>query len=350
LLEQDFLAEQDYHVNARLHHNLNLHDWGVVHGLTVSRSSDTSVTVHPGVAIDASGYEIHLRQTQRLSVAGFEPRERLQIGLGYEEGASTGEVGGTSPMRRIFHAVITVSRLSEGRIGLTLAQVQLDHNGHVDEQTIDYAETKYAKLVAPGSITPLELHESLRRGWLRVPFRPTPMVEGPEEGTEEGLPAFLVGATEARSPNPRSGERDRGAAGTMAIPIPPNVTSVTRMRIAGLENQGEITLKLFVGGWDRVKSEHVRKIILDETIPAGRAFFKEYDIINAALDPEYHTLALWLKGTRKTAVSLVAVEFAYYPGQCQHTGGPAMRWWSEAERAMTASTGRACTTHAGRGP
>jgi hypothetical protein len=311
LLEQDFLAEQDYHVNARRHHNLNLHDWGVVHGLTVSRSSDTSLTIHPGVAIDPSGYEIHLGQTQRISVAGFEPRERLQIGLGYEEVASTGEVGSTSPMRRNFHAVITVSRLSEGGVGLTLARVQLDHNSHIDERTIDYSSTKYAKLVAPGSITHTELHDNLRKGWLRVPFRPTPMVEGPEEGTEEGLPAFLVGATEARSPNPRGGERDRGAAGTMAIPIPPNVTSVTRLRIAGLENQGEISLKLFVGGWDREKSEHVRKILLDEMIPTGRPFFKEYGITNTALDPEYHTLALWLKGTQKTAVSLVAIEFAH---------------------------------------
>jgi hypothetical protein len=138
------------------------------------------------------------------------------------------------------------------------------------------------------------------------------MVEGPEEGTEEGLPAFLVGATEARSPNPKEpGERDRGAAGTMAIPIPPNVKAVTRLRITGLENQGEITLRLFVGGWNRERGEHVRKIILEEIIPSTRPFFQEYPITNTLLDPEYHTLALWLKGTRKTAVSLIAIEFGY---------------------------------------
>ena len=311
LLEQDFLAEQDYHVNARRNHNLNVHDWGVVHGLTVSRTSDTSLTINPGVAIDASVYEIHLEQTQRISVVGFEPRERLQIGLGYEEVASTGEVGSASPMRRNFRAVITVSKISEGGVGLTLARVQLDHNAYLDERTIDYAHTKYARLVAPGSITPTELHDSMKKGWLRAAFRPMPMVEGPEEGIEEGLPAFLVGATEARSPNPRPGERDRGAAGTMGIPLPPNIKSVTRLRIAGLENQGEIILKLIVGGWDREKNEHIRKIILDEIIPTARPFFREYPITNAALDPEYNTLALWLKGTQKTAVSLIAIEFAY---------------------------------------
>jgi hypothetical protein len=299
LLAGDFLAEQNYHVNARLQHNLKLHDWGVVHGLTVSCENDTSLTINPGVAIDASGYEIHLGQTQRIGVARFEPKETLQVGLGYEEVPTTSELGSGPPNRRNFSAMITVSKLSEAITGLTLARVQLDNHGNLDEKTIDYSHTKYARIVAP------------KTGWWRATFRPIPMVEGPEEGVEEGLPAFLVGATEARSPNPKPGERDRGAAGTMAIPIPPNVMSVTRLRIAGLENQGEISLKLFVGGWDREKGEHIRKIILDEIIPTARPFFREYAITNTALDPEYNTLALWLKGTQKTAVSLVAIEFAY---------------------------------------
>jgi hypothetical protein len=312
LLEDDFQAEQSYHVNARLHHNLKLHDWGVVRGLTVSRDSDTSLTINPGVAIDASGYEISLERAQHASVAGFGPKDLVQVGLGYEEVTAAGGSAGASQRRRDFRAVITVSKPPEDGAGLTLARVQLDEQGKVDEKTIDYSHTKYAKNVAPGSITATELHESLRRGWLRVPFRPAPMVEGPEEGTEEGLPAFLVGATEARSPNPTEpGGRDRGAAGTMAIPIPPNVKSVTRLRIAGLENQGEITLKLFVGGWDRERSQHIRKTILEETIPSARPFFMEYPITDSLLDPEYHTLALWLKGTRKTAVSLIAIEFVY---------------------------------------
>jgi hypothetical protein len=303
LLEEDFLAEQDYHVNARRLHSLKLHDWGVVRGLTVSRENDTSLTLHPGVAIE---------RPQHISVTGVEPMETLQVGIGYEEVPSTGEGGSTSRKRRNFCAVISVSKLSEGIVGLTLARVQLDNQGRLDEATIDYSHTKRARNVAPGSITPTQLHDSLRKGWLRIPFRPMPMVEGPEEGVEEGLPAFLVGATEARSPNPKQpGEQDRGAAGTMAIPLPPNVKSVTRLRIAGLENRGEILLRLFVGGWDRGKGEHIRKIILEETIPTAQPFFREYPITNTALDPEYNTLALWLKGTQKTAVSLVAIEFAY---------------------------------------
>jgi hypothetical protein len=312
LLEDDFKAEQNYHVDARLHHNLYLHDWGVVRGLTVLRDGHTSLIINPGVAIDAAGHEIMLERAQQVSVAGFGSKELVHIGLRYEEAVGAERSASALQQRLQFHVVITIAKPSEDGTGLTLARVQLDDQGRVDEQTIDYSHTKYARLVAPGSITATELHASLKTGWLRVPFRPTPMVEGPEEGTEEGLPAFLVGVTEARSPNPRGqGERDNGAAGTMAIPIPPNVKSVTRLRIAGLENQGEIYLRLFVGGWNRARGEHIRKIILDETIPSARPFFQEYTITDTGLDPEYNTLALWLKGTRKTAVSLIAVEFVY---------------------------------------
>ena len=81
LLEGDFLAEQNYHVDARRHHNLHLHGWGVVHGLTVSRDSDTSLAVNPGIAIDASGYEIFLERTQHVSLAEFGPNDRCRSAL-----------------------------------------------------------------------------------------------------------------------------------------------------------------------------------------------------------------------------------------------------------------------------
>src|SRR5262249_15251496 len=156
---------------------------------------------------------------------------------------------------------------------------------------VDYSHTRFAR-IAPGSITPAELHESLRKGWLRLPFRPVPMVEGPEKGTEEGLPAFRVGATEALSPDPKeAGVRDRGAAGTMAIPIPPSVKQVTRLRVAGRENEGEILLELIVGGWDPNERAHIRKTIVTQKITSA-PFLETFDIDDTALDPEYQTLSL----------------------------------------------------------
>jgi hypothetical protein len=196
---------------------------------------------------------------------------------------------------------------------LVLGTVALDDQGRVNEESIDYTQTKYSRLAA-GSITAEQLHDELRRGWLRLPFRPDPMVEGPEDGKEAGLPAFRVGATEALSPDPKeAGDRDRGAAGTMAIPIPPSVKHVTRFRIAGMENKGEIDILLMRGGWDPATRKHVRDVLIDEKIIRREPFAEVYRIKEkeTALDPEYHTLALWLKGTRRTAISLVAVEFVY---------------------------------------
>jgi len=314
LLDEDFLAEQNYHITARHRHNKNLHGWGVVHGLTVSCESANSIVVNPGFAVDRSGSEIFFEEPRHVNLAQFKPNELLKVSLTYEPEDPVSEGGAGAPRkRRNFCAVVTVSEISENIAGLILATVQLDSQGKVSEEAIDYSQTRYARNVAPGSITSTELHDDLRKGWLRMPFRPDPMVEGPEEGTEEGLPAFRVGTTEARSPHSTDVERDKGAAGTMAIPIPPSVKQVTRLRIAGSENKGEITLRLILGGWDREKGKHVRDELLRATIPSEQPFFKEYPIpiTKTSLDPEYNTLALWLRGTRSTAVSLIAVEFGY---------------------------------------
>lgn len=58
---QDFQQEQQYHLDARRRHLLALHGSGVARGLDVAVSSGgASVTVQPGLAIDASGREIVL--------------------------------------------------------------------------------------------------------------------------------------------------------------------------------------------------------------------------------------------------------------------------------------------------
>src|SRR3989442_1413257 len=138
LLEDDFLAEQKYHVDARRHHSRHLHGWGVVQGLTVSRDSDTSLTINPGAAIDASGYEIFLETAQHVSLTEFEPNELLNVSLSCSEDSA-----GVTQKRRGFYAVITVSKITEGSAGLIIARVQLDGQGKLDEKAIDYAHTRY---------------------------------------------------------------------------------------------------------------------------------------------------------------------------------------------------------------
>ncbi len=310
LLEDDFLAEQSFHIDARRRHNLNCHGWGVVRGLEVIVKGGSSVTVRPGYAIDGLGRDIVLDQAESIDVVSAEPGERVRISLAYEEEQGEGQ-GNSGGKRRECFALLTASTVVQEPSAVVLATVQLDNEGKVRLDSVDYAETRYARM-PPGSVTAAELDSSLRTGWFRTPFRPVPLANQPS-GEDEIPPAFRVGATQCLSPSPRgaAGE-DKGAAGTMEIPVPPSVRKITRFRVAGTENDGAITVVLLRGGWDPTKKDHAREILVKEEI-TGEPFFKTYDIDDAktGIDPEFHTLSLWLRGTRRTAISLVAIEFAY---------------------------------------
>ena len=104
----------------------------------------------------------------------------------------------------------------------------------------------------------------------------------------------------------------------MAIPIPPLANQVTRFRIAGSTNEGEIVLRLYVGGWDKEKNDHHRQTLIDETIIAEKGgaskdtrFVRTFEFKETKIDTECGTLVMWLRSTRKTSISLIAVEFAY---------------------------------------
>ena len=73
------------------------------------------------------------------------------------------------------YAAVTLAKDSEAHGGLILAIVKLDDQGRVNEEAIDYSRTRYARLAAQ-SITADQLHGNLRRGWMRLPFRPSPLV------------------------------------------------------------------------------------------------------------------------------------------------------------------------------
>lgn len=309
LLEDDFRTEQRYHADARWRHNLNLHGWGVVRGLEVLAEGEKSIMVNPGFAIDRLGRDVIVDRAEGLDLAEFEPNDLVEVGLAYEEEPL--EKTSADRNRVECYAVLAVSRSLETDSALRLATVRLDEQGRVRSNSIDYSRTRYVRTVpAPGSITAAELSPELRTGWLRMPFRPIALVNKPE-GEAEIPPAFRVGATEALSPRPReTGEEDKGAAGTMDLPVPPSARRVIRFRIAGSVNEGEIVFQFVRGGWDPAKHEHLRSVLLDEKISRA-PFLQTYELADVALDPEYHTLSLWLRGTRRTSISLIAVEFAY---------------------------------------
>jgi hypothetical protein len=308
LLEDDFVAEQNYHVNGRHRHNLNLHGWGIVRGLEIFPQSDYSITVSPGFAIDKDGRDIPVDQAESLDLSEFGPNDLVKISLAYEEEP----VNEASVNRRKEYAVLTASHITQETTALVVAILQLDGQGKVRSDGIDYSKTKYTGAVlAPGSVTAAALSPELRTGWLRMPFRPIPLVDIPK-GESKIPDAFRVGVTRALTPaHEEAGEKDPGAGGTMAIGIPPSVKKITRFRILGEENKGEIIVQLYLGGWDPVKNKHVRELLLDAKIAAASPFKGDFAITNTAIDPEYHTLSLWLRGTRRASISLVAVEFAY---------------------------------------
>ncbi len=69
LNEDDFKAEQDYHIEALSTHNKNLHTWGIVKGLEVTSSSDKKhLKISEGIAIDKDGRQIIINKDIRVKV------------------------------------------------------------------------------------------------------------------------------------------------------------------------------------------------------------------------------------------------------------------------------------------
>ena len=67
LKEEDFKAEQKYHLEMRRRHNQYLHSPGIAYGLKVTAGTN-SVTVDPGMAVDSQGQEIIVESQQNVRV------------------------------------------------------------------------------------------------------------------------------------------------------------------------------------------------------------------------------------------------------------------------------------------
>lgn len=307
LNEKDFLDEQEYNAGARRRHNLYGHGWGVVRGLEVTRKTDNSITVNAGYAIESSGQEVFLDKSEDVDLEGFGPNEKIRVSLKYEENKDAPE----KQIRRDCRAVILAAKDSEDSSDLTLATVKLDGQAKLGENAIDYKKTTYVRILKPGSVTSDDLHDDLKRGWLRIPPRPEPLLRVPKDlKFEEIPPPFRVGAITALSPDSRdAGEKDHGAAGTISIPIPPGAIQVTQLRIAGPENEGKIFITIFRGTWDNKNKKYHRDKLADETISTRGAFMETFNIEDTTLDSEWQTLSLRVIGTRRTHISLIAVEF-----------------------------------------
>jgi len=315
LLEDDFIAEQRYHASARYLHALNLHGWGVVRGLDVVRVDETTIAVSPGFAVDGHGHEIELQHEEKLSLSSAGAESLVVISLVYEEEAAA-EAGGEAGQRvRNCYGVLSAS-VGVPEAAVVLASVQLNDRGHVAHDAISVKNRRHLKTpIMPGSVNAAALDAHLRVGWLRMPFRPIPI----PADKDKPPPPFRVGPTEAHAHREYDGQR--GAAGSMAIVLPPGVSRVLRLRVAGEENEARMQVELLIGGWDPEKRKHIARNLLKVEVKAG-AFDATWEIDKGDLHLETSTLSLEIHCDGYARVSLVAVQVTYDPG-VPHTAAPA---------------------------
>jgi hypothetical protein len=313
LLKDDFIDEQKYHINERARHSLNLHGWGVVRGLDVTATGDTSVTISAGFAIDGKGHEIAINEPEVLELSAFAPSSLLQITVSFE----TEQPSKDRPRIDCYGVLAASTGIEESAV--VLAAVQLDERGKLGPESISTVTRRVVRtMLSPGSVNAVALDPALRTGWLRVPFRPTIIPQDTERKTEgPPPPPFRVGATEARAHRELDGKPNtNGAGGTMAIPLPPGVTRVHQLRVAGQENEKKIRIELFRGGWDPVNKKHIggrddpANKLLEKEISGG-AYDETYTIKGGELDPVTSTLSIDIRSTGYVRVSLVAVEISY---------------------------------------
>lgn len=309
LLEDDFIAEQQYHSHARYLHARYLHGFGAVHGLEVSRAGDLAITVSPGFAVDRKGREIELRNPETLELQGLPAGAMAWVTIGYR--TEREEKEGETDHRIDCYAYLRVATGVE-QFDVRLASVQLDERGRLVHEAIGHLERDQLRtVIAPGAVTAEALDAQLRKGWITMAFHPSAIAQD----EDDARPPFRIGATQAQA-HKKLGEQPNtlGAAGTMAIILPPGVRHIHRFRVAGTANDKKLTVSLVKGGFDPnpESMKHLRDEVVSIQIGAG-AYCKTVEIPEAhrSMKDHYRTLAVDIRAEGFVKVSLVAIEVSY---------------------------------------
>ena len=298
LREQDFKDEQNYHLEMRRRHNRLFHSWGVAQGLEVQRKGEREITISPGMAVDAEGREIVLLNPVTRDLSTFNRDSHTYVTIRYGEALDESDhhtAGGVEGYVRVSEAPEISERKHEppqdGSV-VTLARVHLNDLGHVGHIEMGAAVRKRA--VAP---SPAE-------GWVRLPFKPVrlnPVRIGRKlvrVVSEEEAEEFIVDEATAYCD-------ERGARGSMGIPVPPAANKVVGFRIAGTTN-GSVTVHLHRTGWNLQANTGEKSELLKETLK-GPTFHRDVHV-DSALD-ESHALAVTVIADGETTLWLVAARF-----------------------------------------
>jgi hypothetical protein len=155
LQDQDFIDEQNYQLDRAHRHNRLLHGPGIADGLTVTSTptAPNQVTVAPGTAVDADGYQLVLAQATTADLP-FNDMQGVELYISYLESAEDPQtVGGSGDFTRWLErpqltALAPGQAWSGSAPPVLLAKLALDASGHV---AVDNTVRAYSGLLLPGS-------------------------------------------------------------------------------------------------------------------------------------------------------------------------------------------------------
>ncbi|MGM9489712.1 hypothetical protein [Ideonella sp. YS5] len=327
LMATDFIEAQEFMLHARHRQNLGLHGWGVARGLEVSRLGDGVLGVSSGFAIDEQGREIELEHDHRIEVLGLDQGSQLVLTLAIDKVLHAQQ--GPSPHAHFDRFAVLRLRPAgaEGQQHeVVLAQVHLDHQGHIRAEGGVSMQGRRSLHLRPGSVTARALAPELRRGWITVAFHPSRL--NPQD--KNNPPPFHAGPTRAWAyehyPD-KDHPNERGAGGSMAFQLPPGIRELHRFKVAGEHNRGTITASFFKGGVVEVEPEgrdkkekawkHSKEKLCEIVVDRAGSYSKvmyplsgKHVLFNASGDGD-DTLGVEIRATSFASVSLVGVEVSY---------------------------------------
>lgn len=298
LREQDFKAEQEYHIAMRRQHNRALHGWGVIEGLDVRKKSEHEITIEPGTAIDNLGREIVLTAPVVRDLSLFERGSHTYVTIAYDEGWDETDrhaAGGVDGYMRVTEAPeISEKKHEPAKDGavIALARVHLTENGNIHRIEKEIRTTLDTR--------------SSARGWLRLPFKPV-RLEVLRIG-EKLVQAKQWEAGVEFTIDVGSAYCEKSARGSMAIPVPPGANKVKAFRLCGT-TRGKVEFELVRTGWNADENRGGHKILLKRTVE--REWFDEHLPVEEELQHlnEFHALAVSVIADGKTEIWLVAVRY-----------------------------------------
>ncbi len=299
LREQDFEAEQAYHIAMRRLHNRSVHGWGVVEGLAVRKKNEKEITIEPGIAIDEQGREIILTTQVTRDLSTFERNSHTYITIAYDESWDEGDrysSGGIEGYTRTTETpLISEKRHEPAKDGgaITLARVHINENGNVNGEIETNLRTEMSA-------------RSAAAGWLRMSFKPARLE--PLRVGEKLIPPKQWDPSAEFTVDVASAYCEKSARGSMQIPIPPGASRIKAFRICGT-TRGKVEIELIRGGWNPEASKGEHKEVVKRSVE--RESFDEHVEVEDDRQHlgELHTLSLGVIAEGKTEIWLVAARF-----------------------------------------